>query len=344
MPPSTNSRRLGALLGVHAGDSLGATCEFMPWKVIATRYPSGVREICGGGPFGWPAGHATDDTDLTRAVALAYRDVYRHLKVNPGDYESINVTKRAGEYMLNWYNGDWPGRQLGSPPRDVGNATAMGLMKFEQNGKDPNKAGAGIGSAGNGSLMRCIPTAVFQNHGQARIDESIWISKVTHDDPRCTISCAAYNEMAMSLISGESVAEAISRGETLAQQLESKQNPAAASHVVTLAIQRGRELEIIKMANEGPKGLTNGGAGFVLESLIIAVAAIRDERSLEDVLVDVVRIGKDTDTNAAIAGGLLGARDGSESIPERWREKLQFATEFEEIFNECCGVGVKPEI
>ena len=35
-------------------------------------YPDGLRDIVGGGPFCWPAGHATDDTDLTRAVLLAY--------------------------------------------------------------------------------------------------------------------------------------------------------------------------------------------------------------------------------------------------------------------------------
>jgi ADP-ribosylglycohydrolase len=49
------------------------------------------------------------------------------------------------------------------------------------------------------------------------------------------------------------------------------------------------------------------------------------------VLVDVVRIGGDSDTNGAIAGGLLGARDGIENIPERWLERLQFREEFEEV-------------
>jgi len=43
----------------------------------------------------------------------------------------------------------------------------------------------------------------------------------------------------------------------------------------------------------------------------------------------IARIGNDTDTNAATAGGLLGARDGSAAIPERWTATLQFAAEFE---------------
>jgi ADP-ribosylglycohydrolase len=44
--------------------------------------------------------------------------------------------------------------------------------------------------------------------------------------------------------------------------------------------------------------------------------------------VDIVRVGNDTDTNAAIAGGLLGVRDGVGAIPPQWRSVLQFADEF----------------
>jgi ADP-ribosylglycohydrolase len=68
--------------------------------------------------------------------------------------------------------------------------------------------------------------------------------------------------------------------------------------------------------------------GYVLDSLSLAVAAVLDPRSLPEVLADIVRLGGDTDTNAAIAGGLLGARDTAAAIPARWREVLQFGNEF----------------
>lgn len=77
--------------------------------------------------------------------------------------------------------------------------------------------------------------------------------------------------------------------------------------------------------------MPGGCSGFVLESLALAVAAVLDPRSLEDVLVDIVRVGNDTDTNAAIAGGLLGARDGEDAVRRRWTSKLQFATELRSI-------------
>jgi ADP-ribosylglycohydrolase len=115
---------LGALLGVHAGDALGAAVEFSSHAEIRARYPAGLREIIGGGPFDWPAGHATDDTDLTRAVLLAYLD------------PRADVVRSAADQMLAWLRGDWPGREIGSPPRDIGGATRIGLDRYTRSG-DP---------------------------------------------------------------------------------------------------------------------------------------------------------------------------------------------------------------
>ncbi|KAI1059126.1 hypothetical protein LB507_004133 [Fusarium sp. FIESC RH6] len=224
-----DSRIVGALLGVHAGDSLGATLEFAPHDLIASEYPGGLRKIVGGGLLSWSAGQATDDTEMTRST-------------------------------------------------------------------DP----------------------------EALIVESERISRVTHDDKKCTVSCAAYNMVISKLINGNSVADAIAAGQNVVATLKSAQ--------VKRAIELGKELSIATMAKQGasPK-LKDNGNGFVLDSLSIAIAALLDNRELEDVLVDVVRIGGDTDTNAAIAGGLLGARDGEAGIPPRWRTKLQYGDEFKSI-------------
>ena len=61
----------GGLLGVAAGDALGATVEFMEPEEI--EHEHGVhREIIGGSDFKWRAGEGTDDTDLTWAVIRGY--------------------------------------------------------------------------------------------------------------------------------------------------------------------------------------------------------------------------------------------------------------------------------
>jgi len=302
-------RIAGALLGVHAGDALGATLEFSSWSAIREQYPYGLRDIIGGGPFGWPAGHATDDTDLTRAVLLAY------LHADAG----TDVVKSAAEHMLRWLDGDWPGRERGSRPRDIGGATLAGLERYRRC-RDPRAAGAGEGHAGNGSLMRCIPTALAVADRARRISESIEISAVTHDDERAVTACAAYNEIAAALVTDLPPGQCAAIGLATARELGSDE--------VAAAIAAGQVLSLALISGSGDIPFAGAASGYVLDSLSLAVAAVLDERPLAEVLVDVARIGSDSDTNAAIAGGLLGARDGSTAIPGRWTTVLQFAAEF----------------
>lgn len=338
--PTRRDRILGALLGVHAGDSLGATVEFASWEDIQLTHPDGVRDMVGGGHFGWPPGHATDDTDLTRAVLLAYRDA-RELERSPSPGKTADVVTLAARYMVDWYDGRWPDRVPGQRPRDVGGATATGIHKFKRTA-DPRSSGAGEGRAGNGSLMRCIPTALFQPDVRLADAESMAISAVTHDDPHCTLACAAYNAMARALIDGSAPAEAWQAGRDAVGRAAAAfpdTTVSRASQKVEAAIDAGKTLvRVHDLAANGPRGAANGtlalpfrASGYVLESLTLAVAALLDPRPLEEVLVDVVRIGQDADTNGAIAGGLLGARDGVDAIPQRWRERLQFENEFTEV-------------
>lgn len=303
-------RIAGALLGVHAGDALGATLEFMPWQAIRARYPDGLRDIVGGGPFGWSAGQATDDTDLTRAVLLGY--------LAP---DHADIVCAAADNMLAWLDGDWPGREQGSRPRDIGGATHHGLERYRRCG-DPRAAGAGHGQAGNGSLMRCIPTALAVTDRSRRIRESAAISAITHDDQRATVACAAYNEIAAALLSETPPEQAINAGLAAAREL--------GCSAVADAIDHGCRIQPATIAATGIIPFDGEASGFVLESLSLAVAAILDSRPLCEVLIDIVRIGNDTDTNAAIAGGLLGTRDGASAIPQRWRTLLQFGDEFTE--------------
>jgi ADP-ribosylglycohydrolase len=284
----------------------------MSWAAIRAAYPDGVRDIIGGGPFDWPAGHATDDTDLTRAVLLAY--------LHPGD----DVVRSAADRMLEWWRGDWPDRQPG-PPRDIGGATHDGLRRYAQTA-DPRAAGAGRGRAGNGSLMRCIPTALAVPDPARRVVESMAISAVTHDDPRCLLACAAYNGVAAALVAAADPVAALEAGVAVLTAAPAGNRSAAGE--VAEAIARGREMDLARAARTGVTGLPLGGTGFVLDSLHLAVAAVADPRPFPEVIIDIVRLGGDTDTNAAIAGGLVGARDGVAAIPPDWLVRLQFRDEF----------------
>src|SRR5579875_15907 len=152
-------RIAGALLGVAAGDALGATVEFASPEQIARRFPAGHREIVGGGPFGWRPGQGTDDTDLTMALVRAY--------LAPEGFS----LERAAEEFLAWFD---------AGPRDVGGTTAAALAAYR---RDRDLATCGQRherSAANGSLMRCIATGLVRADAGLRRREAAAISRITH--------------------------------------------------------------------------------------------------------------------------------------------------------------------
>lgn len=62
--------------------------------------------------------------------------------------------------------------------------------------------------------------------------------------------------------------------------------------------------------------------GWVKTALQNAFHRLLHAESLEQGVIDTVREGGDTDTNAAIAGALLGACYGREGVPLRWRRDI----------------------
>ncbi|MFD9961704.1 ADP-ribosylglycohydrolase family protein [Amycolatopsis sp. NPDC058986] len=164
---SRTDRARGALLGVAAGDALGATVEFCRPAEIASRYGRHA-DIVGGGSFRWRPGQGTDDSDLTAAVARAYAEGYSLCRV--------------GEHFLAWRD---------RKPRDIGGTTAAALATLANTG-DPVQSGLSVldridaaHAAGNGSLMRAMPTALAREDMGTRRREAAEISAVTHAaDPR----------------------------------------------------------------------------------------------------------------------------------------------------------------
>ncbi len=95
-PPSVSDAIAGGLLGVAAGDALGAPVEFMSPEEIRSQH--GVhREITGGGRLRWRVGQGTDDTDLTWAagnppdIGVTTRNALRNLKQH-GDPTTSGLT------------------------------------------------------------------------------------------------------------------------------------------------------------------------------------------------------------------------------------------------------------
>jgi ADP-ribosyl-[dinitrogen reductase] hydrolase len=278
------SRFLGTLLGLAAGESLGAGFEF---KRAGTFPPP--REILGGGP--WLPGEPTDDVELT----LALLRVVARGKV---DLDAV-----AKGYL----------KFLNSNPKDIGNLTQQSLLNLRA-GEGPAQSGAlswedsGRKSAGNGSVMCCAPIGLLHaHHPEGLVEDATAVSRITHYDPRCVGGCVAVCTAIGSLVRGEfdtAIADAAEAGGQIHDE-------------VRMVIERGAAKRPEQLTVDG------SNMGYVLIALEICFSALASAESLEEGLVAVVARGGDTDTNGAIAGALLGARFGKGAVPERWEKKLK---------------------
>lgn len=80
-----------------------------------------------------------------------------------------------------------------------------------------------------------------------------------------------------------------------------------------------RDLQTVVRPSEPP---VTDGSGYVVATLNAARLALR-ESSYEAVVRKAISFGIDTDTNAAVAGGLAGIRDGIQGIPSRWLDRMR---------------------
>lgn len=289
--PGLLARAQGCLLGQVGGDALGAQVEFRTAGEIRARWPGGVRELRDGGHWDTLAGQPTDDSEL--ALMLA-RGIAAHGRYDPN---------LAAQAYVCWYL---------SSPFDVGMAISRALsgIPASQLGSAVGLADrvarqASLNSQANGSLMRCSPLGIYayalprdQAATLARLD-----SRLTHPHEVCRDACAAFVvALAHAIRLGD--------GPRAAYEAALRWAGEAPAHPDVLATLRAA-------AHEPPADYQTR-MGWVRIALQNAFYQLLHAPSLEEALVDTVGRGGDTDTNAAIAGALLGAVYGRQAVPERW--------------------------
>ena len=84
----------------------------------------------------------------------------------------------------------------------------------------------------------------------------------------------------------------------------------------------GEELEYLVAEAGRARPLDGPDMGFTLFTAGIGLQVVGEGRDFEDGLRHVVSLGGDTDTNAAVAGALLGAARGTAAIPPSWLAAL----------------------
>jgi ADP-ribosylglycohydrolase len=264
---------------------LGAPFEFGLGGTFSAAYPNSgaVPEMRAGG--GWDAGEATDDTQMAVHVAESLLD--------RGGLDLPDMFARFQRWAA-------------AEPKDIGLQTEDVLT----NGQPWDRAAAEHArvnrhAAGNGSLMRATPAAVyFAGAGQAAtMSAARRISALTHGDPAAGEGAAIFHELVRVAIGGADPLDAIADALTAV-------DPA-----------RRERYAVVLAPGWHPRDATEFN-GAVWSCLGSAVWALRTTTGFVDALRAAIDLGGDTDTVAAVTGGLAGAVYGLAAIPGAWTDRV----------------------
>lgn len=274
----------GVLLGQAIGDALGVPYEFAPL------IPAGQAAMIGGGLGPYAPGEWSDDTQMALCIA--------EVLAATGSVEEAALAQIA-ENFLAWQAGG--ATDIGNQTRTVlsrARASADHLAGMQQ----ASREGAAHDRAGNGALMRtAVVGLIALDDARATADAAAQIAALTHAHPLCVES---------SILWSEAVRVAVTSGRLdLRGGLALLDAPARAAWAE----------RIDQAETQPPAAFTPNG--FTVTALQAAWASIHATRHhpesehAEAALQVAVSIGDDTDTVAAIAGGLLGARYGVSGLP-----------------------------
>lgn len=283
------SRARGALLGLVAGNQLGVPTEHMGTpEAIRKAFPNGVVDLAP------PPKNSPYDDDAAMALLLG-----ESLLASKG-FDVNDVARR----WVKWMKVDG---------RGIGITTKRALTLIDR-GKEPFEGGRLAyqenpgRSASNGSVMRCIPVALrYHDDPDRLIRVSTQQAAITHADERCTWGAAAVNLAARELLHGN-----IYFIDEVMHRIGDRAPRVLREAIHRVPRERESDLPIARP----------GEAGYVVHCVEIAFWFVTHDRSLEEALIALAQAGGDTDTNAAVAGALLGARYGDVALPPRWLDKL----------------------
>ena len=273
----------GCLLGLACGDAVGTAVEFSPRGTFAP-----VTDMVGGGPFGLIPGQWTDDTSM--ALCLATSLVHCH---------GTDLNDQMGRYV-NWWQ--WGYLSATGECFDIGMTVRGALNRFLTT-KDPVAGDTDPRSAGNGSLMRLAPVAMWFAPDVAAVREHARLSSsTTHRAPEAMDCCELYAELLARALAG-----------------------APRDALLRAPAPEGASARIREIAQGGYVGKPVDrirGSGYCVDALEAALWCFATTDSFESAVLAATNLGDDADTTAAIVGQLAGAHYGVDGIPPHWLDRL----------------------
>ncbi|MBQ6511829.1 ADP-ribosylglycohydrolase family protein [Methanobrevibacter sp.] len=273
------------IIGLLIGDTLGVPVEFDSRELLEENPVTGMK---GGGGYGKPAGTWSDDTSMT----IATMDSIVNKKAI--DYDNIM------ENFCKWYKKEtyWQ-----TPRFDIGITTRLALDNY-LDGIPALECGLdGELDNGNGSLMRILPLAYIPDINYETIEN---VSALTHAHKRSKIACVLYVEIAKSMIENED----LSIDEHIKLACDKIKDYYADSEELK-HFQRIFDDDLNDIDSISSKGYVI----FTFESVIYC---LKNTDNYKDAVLKAVNLGEDTDTTAAICGGLAGIYYGYDEIPIDW--------------------------
>jgi ADP-ribosylglycohydrolase len=243
----------------------------------------------------------SDDTEHTCMVAQA-------LIVSGGDVQAF--TKSLAWRLRLW---------LLALPAAVGSATLRAIVKLWLGFPGDR---SGVFSAGNGPTMRSPILGVCYGHDLQRLRRLVSAStRITHTDPK-----AEYGAIAVAL-AAYLAARRPDRDITPQEYARLLQDvlPAEARDFVGLIRQVVESVETREPTESFAEGLglRRGVSGYVYHTVPVVLHAwLSHQADYRSAIIEIVRCGGDTDTTAAVLGGIIGARVGKTGIPDEWLDRL----------------------
>lgn len=148
------------------------------------------------------------------------------------------------------------------------------------------------------------------------------VCRITHYDPRCVGSCVAVCLAISAMLRGAPDTVAIIR--EVAAEI-STYDPRIMEYFDT-ASRWG--LEHLRL-DEGLNGNEPDRIGYTLKAMGSGFWAIEHAASFEDGILQIIHEGGDADTNAAVAGAMLGAKFGYSAMPREWIDELAYRPELD---------------
>lgn len=304
-----------ALLGVAIGDAVGVPYEFSSREKMQNNPAIGM---IGHGTYNQPKGTWSDDSSLTFCLAESL----------VGGYDLKDMSEKFIRWVDQAY---WTAHEQ---VFDIGITTSIAISRLreiiEEEDLDELKQQKHYGNDrdnGNGSLMRIIPL-LFYIKGKPIKEQFdiVWeVSALTHRHVRAAMSCMIYLKLAENLLEGKNKIEAYTemRGKIADFWKEMDFPDKERKHLNKLIQNDIRDTHIDDLKT----------GGYVIEVLESSIWFFLNKETYKDTILSIINLGHDTDTSAAIAGGLAGLYYGQKGIPEDWVASIARLDDIVELGN-----------